>query len=356
MDGDKCLSDKNHKWIYTYDYAPDSVWEPWRECDEEPEWIREEAKLVAGRVAESRKEMLRDQVGYKSCGDGYSPLTFGLLADSHFVYNGTWQDTAASMRAMQNELRDCRGETTPDGIALDGIIHLGDLSDGLLPLEKTRAIESGCISNLEELGVPVYIAPGNHDYNYFHGNPEVKYPDRPQYFVDYPEHKLRLIFIDSFDPRESVRYGFTTYCIHWLDACLRQMPEDYSAIVFSHVTPLVRLQAWAKDIRNRNGLIEVLDRYADRILAFINGHNHCDHIFNELKNGRFPLISINCAKCEYFVDHKPEGAVVPERRLGDRTQESFDIMQVDTANRKIFFTRFGAGSDRVVENGKGRYI
>jgi hypothetical protein len=134
------------------------------------------------------------------------------------------------------------------------------------------------------------------------------------------------------------------------------MPEDYVAIVFSHVTPLVRLQAWAKDIRNRNSLIEVLDKYSDRILAFINGHNHCDHIFNDLKNGQFPIISINCAKCEYFVEHKPEGAVVPERRLGDRTQESFDIMQIDPAGRKISFTRFGAGSDRVIENGKGRYI
>ncbi|MBR1624025.1 MAG: hypothetical protein IJ675_09000, partial [Pseudobutyrivibrio sp.] len=132
--------------------------------------------------------------------------------------------------------------------------------------------------------------------------------------------------------------------------------HSYKAIIFSHVTPLVRLQAWASNIRNRNALIDVLNTYADSILAFINGHNHCDHIYNDLMNGKFPIISINCAKCEYFTDHKPEGAVVPERRLGDRTQESFDIFQVDAANNKLYFTRFGAGRDRIVENHKGRYI
>jgi Mor family transcriptional regulator len=50
--GDKSLIDKNYKWIYTYDYAPDSVWEPWRKSDEEPEWIQEEAKAVVVRAFE----------------------------------------------------------------------------------------------------------------------------------------------------------------------------------------------------------------------------------------------------------------------------------------------------------------
>ena len=68
------------------------------------------------------------------------------------------------------------------------------------------------------------------------------------------------------------------------------------------------------------------------------------------------MISINCAKCEYFTEHKPEGAVVPERRLGDRTQESFDVLQADTARREIHLTRFGAGKDRAVRNGKAEWL
>ncbi|MBR1909616.1 MAG: metallophosphoesterase [Lachnospiraceae bacterium] len=320
------VNSPNYKWIYTYDYAPDSVWDPWREPDQDLSWIEAEAEAVAARV---KKRSLS---------------AFILLADSHFAYNGTWDDTMTAMRTLTETVNPL------------AIIHLGDLHDGLLPLNGTHIIETKCIADMKSLGLPLYIAPGNHDYNYFRGNPEIKYPDRPQFYTDVVDHKLRLVFIDSFDPRETVRYGFTEYCCHWLDATLSAMPEGYSAIVFSHLTPLIRLQAWAKDIRNRQQLIEVLNKHADRILAFINGHNHCDHLYNDLYNGQFPIISINCAKCEYFTDHKPEGAVVPERRLGDRTQESFDVMQVDTAGKEIFFTRFGAGTDRVLRDHKAYYI
>ncbi|MBQ9437657.1 MAG: metallophosphoesterase [Lachnospiraceae bacterium] len=315
----------NYKWVYTYDYAPDSVWEPWRESAAPSAWIPEEADRAAARTKRGL-------------------LSFLLLADSHFTYNGTREDTAASMKAL--------GERIP----LSGIIHLGDLTDGLLPLAQTEEIERRCMADMERLGFPVYVTPGNHDYNYFRDNPEIRYPERLQYFVDMPGYKLRLIFIDSFDPKERLRYGFSDYCIHWLDVCFNRMPEGYLAIVFSHVPPLVRLQAWTDNIRNREKLITVLDKYADRILAFINGHNHCDLLFNDLHNGQFPVISINCAKCEYFTEHKPDGAVVPYRRLGDRIQESFDIMQVDAEKRQIYFVRFGAGKDRIVTDHKAFWV
>ena len=314
---DSLITTADQRWIYTYDYAPESVWEPWRDSVGGSSWIEDEAAAVVSRLRGRSAAWL-------------------LLADSHFTVNGTWEDTVASMRAIAER------------VTISGIIHLGDLTDGMLPLARTVEIEQRCISDMESLGVPVYITPGNHDYNYFRSNPEIRYPSRPQYYVDLPEQCVRFIFIDSFDPRESVRYGFTDYCIHWLEACLRQLPEGSSAIIFSHMPPLVRLQAWTDNIRNREKLIAVLDEYADRILAFINGHNHCDLLFNELYNGMFPVISINCAKCEYFTEHKPEGAEVPFRRLGDRTQESFDIMQVDAERGEISFTRFGAGRDRIV--------
>ena len=321
MEEYELITEKNHRWIYTYDYAPDSVWEEWRVSDDKPKWIDEEADSVCGRLKSGL-------------------LSYILLADSHFVYNGTWDDTVSSMRAVS------------DRTSLDGIIHLGDMTDGLLPLVETEKIETRVTTDLKSLGLPLYAAPGNHDYNYFRGNPEIRYPECPRYYVDIEAKRVRFCFIDSFDPKEGVRYGFTEECVDWLDAALGGMPDGYCAVIFSHLTPLVRLQAWTSDIRNREKLIGVLDRHAGRILAFINGHNHCDQLFNELHNGMFPIISVNCAKCEYFTEHKPEGSVVPFRRLGDRTQESFDIMQIDADKKEIYFTRFGAGNDRVVKDHK----
>ncbi len=313
----------NHKWIYTYDYAPDSVWEPWR-MEEKPDWIRDEADLVAGRV---RKDL----------------PAWILLADSHFTYNGTWDDTVEAMRILSKK------------IPLRGIIHLGDLTDGLLTEKETTVITDRMIQDMKGISSNLYLLAGNHDYNYFRGNPEVIYPEIPQFYRDIDDIRLRMVFIDSFDPKESVRYGFTDYSIHWLDSVLKRMPAGYRAVIFSHVPPLVRLQAWTDNIRNREKLINVLNTHADKIMAFLNGHNHCDLIFNDLNNGKFPIISINCSKCEYFTEHKPEGAVVPERRLGDRTQESFDILQIDTLKNEIFFTRFGAGRDRVVSDSKAAW-
>ena len=336
----------NERWIYTYDYAPGSIWEPWRDevyanggLDEDgvPLWLEPEAQAVAERVAKAA--------------NGRLLCSYLLLADSHFTYNGTWEDTVESMRAVASALDE-------KSIRLHRIIHLGDLTDGLLPKEKTDEIEQACIRDMERIltADALHLVPGNHDYNYFRGNPDIKYPTTPQYYIDEPKQRLRLIFLDSFDPKEQFRYGFSEYCIHWLDAVFHLMPKDYAAIIFSHVPPLVRLQAWTDNIRNRQKLMPVLDHYADRILAFINGHNHCDHLFNDLHNGKFPIISINCAKCEYFTEHKPKGAVVPFRRLGEWTQESFDIMQVDVDRREIYFTRFGAGSDRLVRNGMAQWV
>jgi len=318
------MKSANDKWIYTYDYAPNSLWEQWRPAPPPANWVDGECKSVSNRVEKGS-------------------LNFALLADSHYTVNGTWDDTAYSLRKLHEHLK------------LDGVIHLGDMTDGILPADKTDEIETIVKGDMALLGVPVHIVPGNHDYNYFKGNPDLNYPDKPQYYVDYDKQKLRLIFIDSFDPKERLRYGFTDYCIHWLDSVLHSLPDGYVSIIFSHITPLVRLQAWAKEIRNREKLMDVLNKYADSILAFINGHSHCDHLFNDLYNGKFPIISINCSKCEYFLEHKPEGAVVPYREIGSRTQESFDIMTIDTSKREIYFTRFGAGNDRIVRNGKAEW-
>lgn len=319
----------NSEWIYTYVYAPGQVWEKWRVLPPPAAWIQDECERVCMRA-----EII----------DAENTLRFALLADSHYTINGTWEDTVFCLKGLHERL------------GFDGVIHLGDLTDGMLPAEKTEQLEASIKSDMRALGVPVHIVSGNHDYNYFKGNPNVVYPSVPQFYVDYDEHKLRLLFIDSFDPKEELRYGFTNYCVHWLDAALQNMPKGYCAIVFSHVPPLVRLQAWAKDIRGRIALMDVMDRHADKILAFINGHNHCDHIFNDLYNGKFPIMSVNCAKCEYFLEHKPQGAVVPYRQLGTPKQESFDVLTVDTQAKQLNFTRFGAGEDRVVKNGKAEWV
>jgi predicted phosphodiesterase len=326
----------NQNWIYTYDYAPDQIWEPWRTTSDTPPWIYEEAQNVSHRV---NAYVARDT------------LSFALLSDNHYVVNGTWQDTREAIARLN------------ENIKLDGVIHLGDFTDGMVSRALTNQYVYHILEDFKSLGLNCCATLGNHDCNYFKNNPDrltlheqcelYLQGKEPRYAVDYESQKLKMIFIDSYDVNEQLRYGFSVECAEWLGQMLSQTPDDWSVIVFSHLAPLVQLQAWAKELRNSAAIMEVLNKHADKILAYINGHNHCDHLYNE---GRFPIISVNCAKCEYFLEHKPVGAVVPYRKLGDVSQESFDIMTIDTEKREIHFTRFGAGNDRVVCNGKAEWV
>ncbi len=330
------MENKNYKWIYTYDYAPDQVWEPWRTSEDTAKWIMDEVSGVSKRVNKHISN---------------STLSFVLLTDNHYTVNGTWQDTREAISRLNEKT------------SLNGVIHLGDFTDGMVSRGLTEKYVRGIFADFERIGLNCFATLGNHDCNYFRSNPERLTIDEQcklylqgnesRYYIDYEQEKLRLIFIDSYDVNEQLRYGFSKECIDWLDQTLINMPSGYSSVIFSHLTPLVKLQVWAKEIRNSDAIMAVLDKHSEKIMAYINGHNHCDHLFND---GLFPIVAVNCAKCEYFLEHKPEGAVVPHRKLGDVSQESFDIMTIDTENHKIHFTRFGAGNDRVVSYGKAEWL
>lgn len=330
------MTSANHPWIYTYAYAPNQLWEPWRSSNETPPWLPEEVYQVSQRVSASIVD---------------DTLAFVLLTDNHYTINGTWQDTKEAIRRLAEMIK------------LDGIVHLGDFTDGMVSRSLTRQYVEDMLKDFQAADLSCYATLGNHDCNYFKNNPDwltleeqcglYLNDNPPRYVIDYDRQKLRLIFIDSYDVNEPLRYGFSTDCVEWLGQSLKKLPQEWKVIIFSHLPPLAELQIWAKELRNSAAMIDVLNQYSDKILAYINGHNHCDHLHNEYAS---PIISINCAKCEYFLEHKPEGAVVPYRALGARTQESFDIMTVNADTREIHFTRFGAGDDRVVRNGKAEWV
>lgn len=273
-------------------------------------------------------------------------LVFGLMTDSHYVINGGWEDSIANLREVGRKAK------------FDAMIHLGDLTDGMVPLTITKEYVSRVMKDLHTLQVPVYLALGNHDSNYFHNNPEwmdeeaqSKYylgRQKPWYHVDFEKQSLRCLFLHSFNHRESIRYGFPEEEVAWVKDTLSATPVGYRVLVFAHVPLLPKMHFWSKEIRNSSEMLGVLEAYVQqggRILAYIHGHNHADQICREKS---FPIVSIGCAKCEDFKNKKPEGAVTYDRKPGTVTQELWDVMVVDVEDGKIDFVRFGAGEDRTV--------
>lgn len=273
-------------------------------------------------------------------------LVFAVIADSHYVINGGWEDTISNLKAVHEQIQ------------FDVVIHLGDLTDGMLPLSLTKEYVSLVMQDLKGLQVPVYLTLGNHDSNYFKGNPEWMTQEeqshyylnreKPWYYVDFQGEKLRCLFLYSFDHKEKVRYGFPEEEIAWTKEVLTAIPADYRVLIFSHVPLLPEMHFWTKEIRNSSLMLGILEDYVrngGKILGYIHGHNHADQINKEKK---FPIISIGCAKCEDFKDKKPEGAVTYDRKMGTVTQELWDVLVVDPQNGKIDFVRFGAGENRSI--------
>ncbi|MDR2648916.1 MAG: metallophosphoesterase [Clostridiales bacterium] len=266
-------------------------------------------------------------------------LVIALLADTHYVVNGTWPDTAESLR-QTHKLTGFRA-----------IIHLGDLTDGMVTAEVTEEYARLQIEELNSIA-PLYLTPGNHDANYFRGNSDVFSPEKqcevyslpaPSYYTDFADNRLRFIFLHSYDPMETERYGFREEDVAWLKKALDSVPAGWKVIVFSHIPPLAELQYWSKTIRSGEKVSALLDGYKN-ILAYIHGHNHTDTVYTGLS---FPVIGVGCAKIEYFEAYKPPGARTAKRALNSRTQELWDILVI-TGDR-LDFIRYGAGEDRHIQ-------
>jgi hypothetical protein len=315
-----------------------------RKTDEyqEKPWFTEEIQKTADTILRKRTE---------------KSLVLGLVSDTHITVNGTWEDTSNNIKALHQK------------VGFDGIVHLGDLTDGMVPANVTKKYAQMVMDDLKANKIPLYVVLGNHDSNYFYNNPE-PLSDEEQYdiyqrhsddrvnrklkktfyYVDYESVSLRCLFLSSFDYREEVRYGFSEEELVWVQECLENIPTGYSVLVFSHVPPLPKLDyEWCKSIRNGDRLLSILEIYSQqngiKILAYVHGHTHADFVYSKRS---FPIISIGCSKCEYFKDKKPIGSITHERKLNTVTQELWDTLVVTPSENRIDFIRFGAGEDRTI--------
>lgn len=276
-------------------------------------------------------------------------LRLCLLTDTHYTENGMWKDTAENIRRTLRK----------DGVDVDAIIHLGDFTDGIESKEITSQYVSTILADLKGIGVPVYTTIGNHDYNFFRGNTErftkeevlqVLQMEAEYYYKDFDEYKVRCLFLYSYDADTPVRYGFPDREITWVKKTLEETPQGYKVIVFCHTAPLYFLDFWSRIIWNGEQLVGILEEYnakSDRqVLAYIHGHTHADYIYG---GSSFSIISVGCNKCEQLIDKIPKGSYAYGRAAGTETQDLWEILEVDADAQKLYFKRFGAGKDRIVD-------
>ena len=369
------------EWIHTYCYAADEVWGEVKEVtplqeDGDFTFTRHEAVRIMALRRDGRKLNHEEKLAlWQSCNwrkQGTATLMYrdkiirivetvkkirkpndivlAVMTDTHYTIGGNWKLLVACLREFSQS-------------SLDGIVHLGDFTDGMVPKQATFQYVQSMLSDLEKLKRPFYAVLGNHDANYLQNNserlslveqvslyqqltePYKRETKQPYYTFDLGD-RVRCFALFSFNVDEEHRYGFDLAQIDWLRQELSLVPANNKILVFSHIAPLLRLDAWAKKIRGSEELMTVLEthqRQYGNIMAFIHGHTHADYIYRE---AAFPIVSIGCAKCEDMLVHKPKGFFTPRRQWGTYTENLFDIMVVSPTRNDVYFLRVGAGESR----------
>lgn len=297
-----------------------------------PDWALTETERVAARVNSLRYD---------------DDLVLVVLSDVHYSTGCIWAQTARNISAVAAQVHP------------DAIVQLGDVSDGMTPIDVTLSFVTQVLGDLQRCGAPVYSCIGNHDTNYF-GNNEQRISkrdcarlylnrDAPWYFVDFPTSRMRLLFLDSFDQSRKQRYGFSWNQLLWVRTILRETPKDWKIVVFSHVPPCAEIHYWSDVILNGPNLIRALEArnraFPGSVMAFVHGHSHVDQIYRRYS---FPIVSIGCAKFEDFEECKPEGSYTPNREMDSLSQDLWDVIVIKAQDGTLHMIRFGAGEDREV--------
>ena len=196
--------------------------------------------------------------------------------------------------------------------------------------------------------------------------------------------KVRYIFLDTHDiPYIIGDNGKLKYTGQWngaisqkqldwlVNKALKFDEEGWSVVVFAHVLPDPRTPdgEHKKIVRNLTIVRDVLDAYKNGtglkgeyyenelklnidvdfsdytradISSVIMGHYHLDKVV--YSDSYIPYIYVGCAVM------KDSASRLSYPRIdGDKSEILFDVITIDKAAKRIYLTRVGAGSDRVIE-------
>lgn len=315
----------------------------------------------------------------------------GFITDAHLQLDNYAPNSTAHYAYIAAASRRAR---------LDAIIAGGDNTNGWWEknqkLVETRHATS-TLFNRTAAGTDVFFQMGNHDTGINqngHNTPdtclseseikamyhtadlmygEVRDGDSLYGYKDYPDKKVRLIWLNSFDlPYElnedgTFKYDFLrqpsyrNQQLTWLaEKALKMANKDWQVMVFTHA-PLPDTFGVIPTEFNSDVLIGILNAFQNGIaysikdttrempvdinvdfstqgtgvlIGLFTGHVHED--------GQMLYSNINCVETACSLCYSGDS----QRARGTETEDCWDIFSIDTVNRKIHAYRFGYGTDR----------
>lgn len=272
----------------------------------------------------------------------------------------------------------------------DGVIHLGDILNGSIPENASRFVLSQELARFQNATASgkLYIACGDDDgfrneryvgqivtgivtderwYEetaYLESYVNLHRPrNKPYYFVDFYDRKMRLIFLSSHLPQideqeelfeKSCQYGVEQ--LAWLKTEALQLPEGWAIFLFSHALPKSRFETGTDPWNYMEYasepammLLRQAQKHGIRIGGWFAGHYACDY---ETTFCHIPYFLIDSVRPQPIKSLFPNVRKCTERGLGAETEDLWDVLLLKPNQRRIYLLRFGAGEvygDNVIE-------
>ena len=296
----------------------------------------------------------------------YNPTEYVTEATGFTVgLEKVFDDSANNMRAVVKDVN------------VDSLLCIGDIIDGNISTFRSTEEAAHMIAKLQSVGLPLYIALGNHDNNR-DGNSDYPVFSRSQmktmfmdyvaddvtfanesyksdYYKDFGAKSLRVIVIYG-NSGTNGDYLYNNETRTFLQSSLSNLPYGYKAIVMTHVPPCTKMnynnavRPGGENIPSGESTPSVKDivkNAGGKVIAMFYGHCHQDNVWAD------PFVSIGtcCNKASFLngkLDRNSEDSWMPSRALDDETADLWDVVVINTDTKCINMVRFGAGADRII--------
>ena len=281
---------------------------------------------------------------------GENVVDFFFITDAHWSYN------AKHSPQIINKLSSM--------LKAHNVVFGGDIITGTQSTRELALNEVYGFYDLFENHIDLLSTIGNHDLNNNNGTTSAEltineaYPlyiksaerfavtDKQVMGAVYDDESQKTRLIQFLHPTSSYSDSNVT---SWLLAKIAEK-TGWTVIVISHA--YWNSMPAGTDLSANTASINLGKQIADTLAASDNngfwlcGHTHRD--FNSsVTSDTGHTLTIICSTTDAYMYGGSDGG--PQMTLGTTTEQAFDFVQIDTKNRKVYTTRIGAGSNRVVE-------
>lgn len=179
-------------------------------------------------------------------------------------------------------------------------------------------------------------------------------------YFDDTENKVRYLQFYLVDNKYGVYTdSLTEAALNWAEERIMELSADWTVVLFTHGywrynSDKNSLDLFEKNIHYKERILQIKAAAAAEIACWIVGHVHVDHteeLTSDQTNETLRIIAFNSDSYRNSRDYKYNNTPNTQMKANTVTEQSFNFIQIDTVQKKIYVTRFGAGTDAVYSYG-----